>query len=756
MTTTMKLTEHPDPVALREASHHPDVWPDDRKRLARFAALVQAGSVPVSYTRPHGARLKPTHLGRDVMNATQMWKRVRSAVYGRTEDDVDIANCHPRIAAALSTLVGLDPSSVNTILAYAKDRDAELAKQQLAREDAKTLVVACLNGLNIHRLERSDSAAIKEFIAKNPDWEPCDWWTALHSECAVLRSMLTQSPPVREVLSSMGDAVSDSNKVAMVMMYVESEHMLGAKAELESRGVAWTVYAYDGFQTSKRNRAAIDRWLSDGCPVVQTDNQLFPDHNWGRTLQFVVKPWAQPLEPHPHRFDHGRFRALCQEGGLPGAFGYFEAHFFALDTGVLAQQTGRDSYVFHKNNGQNNKRLAVKVRLPSKNGTGTDDVPFLKLWYNSHFRAFENICYSPPGGRQDPSNAGCYNMWSGWQIESVRADGGDHSEGIACLNGHLKYLMENSDEGLAYVRKWLAHVFQKPGSPTGALLAFLSEQGAGKTSFFQHLMNALMGSGKVLITQDANLLTGRFNVRAGKHFLGLDEASGKDTVMNASQWKAIITEDFTSQERKGIDAVQLPAVGNFAVFTNSIGNSICVERGDRRYVVCQLGPVKGKAYYDRLFALIDESNPAYDPQVVRAFYDGLMAEDLSGFHPQRDRYISDTHRRFQEANVSPIERWIDHSRVEPTHRMRGLANEPFAKTKDLYLDFAGFCEDELRTAHDKVMNQTSFSLKLGNLVKRGSGVSGLTQARDRHAKGYKVSPAFFTQLEMLSDSDDGD
>ena len=150
MTTTMKLTEHPDPVALREASHHPDVWPDDRKRLARFAALVQAGSVPVSYTRPHGARLKPTHLGRDVMNATQMWKRVRSAVYGRTEDDVDIANCHPRIAAALSTLVGLDPSSVNTILAYAKDRDAELAKQQLAREDAKTLVVACLNGLNIH------------------------------------------------------------------------------------------------------------------------------------------------------------------------------------------------------------------------------------------------------------------------------------------------------------------------------------------------------------------------------------------------------------------------------------------------------------------------------------------------------------------------------------------------------------------------------------------------------------------------------
>ena len=51
----MELTEAPDLVALREASHHPDVEPADRKRLARFATPVQAGVVRITYTRQHVA-----------------------------------------------------------------------------------------------------------------------------------------------------------------------------------------------------------------------------------------------------------------------------------------------------------------------------------------------------------------------------------------------------------------------------------------------------------------------------------------------------------------------------------------------------------------------------------------------------------------------------------------------------------------------------------------------------------------------------
>ena len=182
------------------------------------------------------------------MNATQMWKRVRSAVYGRTEDDVDIVDCHQCIAAALSGLVGLDPSSVITVLAYTKDRNAELAKQQLAREDAKTLVVACLNGLNIHRLERSDSAAIKEFIAKNPDWPGAV--RVVDGTSFGMRSAEEQTRPVaqgsrgaqihgrrcqRQQHGRDGDDVKCTSK--------PSTCMLAAKAELESRGVAWTMYA---------------------------------------------------------------------------------------------------------------------------------------------------------------------------------------------------------------------------------------------------------------------------------------------------------------------------------------------------------------------------------------------------------------------------------------------------------------------------------------------------------------------------------
>jgi len=755
----MKLEESPCYAALKEACWHPDVPRQQRKRLEKFLkALGLGSSIDVTYQRPTNARFKPTHNGEDVMSATQMPKRVRAAVYGHTDIDVDIRNCHPCIAAALCKLLGVDPASVETIMSYAADRDAELANQSLGKDDAKMLVCACLNGCNIYKLDKSDSDGIKNFVAQNPGWEACNWWTGLHQECLVLKRALGKSQEVQAVVKRMG-SVKASNMVAMVMQFVETEHMLGAKAELEKRGINWTVYAYDGFQTSNRNRATVIKWIADGCPVAQTAHQLYPEHSWSGNLRFVVKPWAKALEPHPLRFDHDHFTTLRKSGDLDACCDYFESHFFATDNGVLWQQTGRDLYTGHKDNGSKNPRLAVTVPVtktdPKSGNTSVVNVNFLKHWRSrDSFRAYNNVCYAAPGGKPNPALRDCYNLWSGWAVESVKPDGRDHSVDIACLKAHLRYLMEDSDEGLEYIIKWLAWMFQKPGSPTGVLPAFLSEQGGGKSGFFSHFMGSTMGTDKVLVTTDAQMLLGRFHMRSCKHFLGLDEAVGKDTVMNASVWKGLITEEHTIQEKKGVDPVQLDAVGNYAMFSNSTGNSVCVEKGDRRYVVCQLGATKQKPYYDKLFSLVDGSNPDYNPQVLRAFYDELMAEDLSAFKPQRDRYISDTYRRFQEANLSAIERWLTHRRAEPSTRMLewSLDFDQQIVSQELWKDFRDYSCEYINLPKDKVLPPHSFKIQLGNLVGRGSGVRGLKSHRTNSSRGYKISKDFFDSNEHFEDA----
>ena len=53
-------------------------------------------------------------------------------------------------------------------------------------------------------------------------------------------------------------------------------------------------------------------------------------------------------------FDHDHLRALRKAGDVGKCIGYFEAHSFLLDTRGLIQQTGRDSYIYHKDAGSKN------------------------------------------------------------------------------------------------------------------------------------------------------------------------------------------------------------------------------------------------------------------------------------------------------------------------------------------------------------------------------------------------------------------
>tara|TARA_R110001606_G_scaffold398862_1_gene579295 strand:- start:1684 stop:3912 length:2229 start_codon:yes stop_codon:yes gene_type:complete len=739
----MELTEILDVGMLGEYASHEDIWKDYRPRLQKLLAKMgNTGSLTVKYTRKDGGRF----YGNQPISATTMWGEIRSGIYGHRDIDVDIVNCHPAILLQLMRKrLSADDDILSMLTEYIADRKGCLKKQSLPYKWAKSLVIGVMNGLNIHSLRDSAWAESREneaFFDQHPNWCPCEWWKQLHSDCDAMRSLLSTQTDVKTLAEEYGW----TNSVAMYLQHVETEHMLLVKAELERRGVIWSAYCYDGFQTPKTNLPVINRWIAEGCPS---------ESPWA--LDFIVKPWKKMLRRNPYLFNWDKFRGLCHWRAVDDpsleelcklksrAKEYWEAHWFFLDTGSLVNQTGRDTYVQYPANGNNIARLrGIKIPyLDDKNKL--KHRPWLQYWIDAGPLSYPSFKYEPPYAAVDPTKVNYKERWCGWEIEKVMPS--LCSPSTRMIHDHYHFLGEDCDEGYNYLIGLAAHYVQFPGKPTGICPIIIGEQGAGKSGFIEALFEQIMGKDKILAPEKAEDIITRFHQRALKHLVLADEVCGVDTHGKAADvWKHIITETVTSAEKKGIDTVQYNAVGNFMMFTNSKGNTISLERGNRRYVVFKTKSVREKPYYDALFRALENKN------VVRAFYDELMAMDLSTFNC-KNLYKGESYEILEQANESKIDVWLDEFRSD-----RKLESKAEWTTGELYDLFADYCQTVLSVSTDRTLPFASFSTQLGQTTVR-EGIPGFTRTQFRRPgmrkrlRGYKITEPF-VRTEIPTDEED--
>ena len=76
-----------------------------------------------------------------------------------------------------------------------------------------------------------------------------------------------------------------------------------------------------------------------------------------------------------------------------------------------------------------------------------------------------------------------------------------------------------------YVRRWIAHIFQKPGEKSGvAVVAVSKERGAGK-SIVADILNVLLGDSLFVRIENQEFLTGSFTKhRDNKLLLNFEES----------------------------------------------------------------------------------------------------------------------------------------------------------------------------------------------------------------------------------------
>ena len=187
------------------------------------------------------------------------------------------------------------------------------------------------------------------------------------------------------------------------------------------------------------------------------------------------------------------------------------------------------------------------------------------------------------GAAIDKSKYKTFNMFGGF-CNNYDPDFVVDRKLLAPIFEVISNLCNDNEEYLTYFIKWLAHIVQHPNTKTDVIVSIKSEQGAGKTTFFNWFGAAVLGNQYYASVSDMGKITGQFNtIIAGKLLVAVEEADtfeGNYTVVN--KLKDLCTNTKQTIEYKCQNAIVIDDYVNYAILTNR-ERSVRVESGDRRY-----------------------------------------------------------------------------------------------------------------------------------------------------------------------------
>lgn len=229
---------------------------------------------------------------------------------------------------------------------------------------------------------------------------------------------------------------------------------------------------------------------------------------------------------------------------------------------------------------------------------------------------YEGVLFDP-----SRSHTMYLNLWKGWTVKPIHGDITPFLELTAALcdfnQNHVDYLLD-----------YCAHMVQKPEELPGTCIAFLGEQGTGKSMFVKTL-GSFCERNFTQVT-NSSMITGDFNGHLVSSFiLFADEAVFAGDKIAENILKAMITEQncLINDKYKSVLNVR-----NFKRLFMASNNAWAapVSEGDRRYFVLNVNPCyKNKTGPGEFFDLYKkwELNGGRE-----ALFDYLMKRDISKFN----------------------------------------------------------------------------------------------------------------------------
>jgi len=599
----VRLTERFNVAALAHILRTPGLADDAAKKaLQRWAkgrtAGRSAGFVDVVYKI--GQRYGEEHLSRWYpdrgLGLCAFSKRLRGALCRDYVWDVDMVNAQPTLLLGMARKHGWVHER---LAAYVRDRDGVLAGIMAAnacsRDTAKKRMTALFFG-------GSDLAGLPPTVA------------ALYTE---LRAMMANIAAAHADLVAKARAARETNihgsVTARVLQNEERKCLMALHDALKAQGRDMTTYIFDGGLVPKLPDEA------ELPPAVLRACEAHVARVTGYDIVLAVKPLdASIVVPPPPEDDgaaYGRMKAdfeathakllnpVCFVRALPPPGGGYS---------LLSRADVTTAY--------------ENVALPSGK-------PFIAAWLrDAGMRTYERLDFCPPGAPCPPR---VLNTWPGFAAAALPPlatddDRAAAAAGVAVIDAHLADVLCGGEAAAAaYMRRFLAHMVQRPAERPGIVPVLRGPQGAGKDSFLEFIGRVLGDALYVCIEDVENgLLAKHATLGENKLLINLTD-SGSLLGKHATRMKSRITAPTLTVEHKGVKQV---TIADYSRIVTSSNNEVPVhvDADDRRYLLLRVSGARvgDVAYFAALHAAFD------DAKVQRAYYDALRAVDLGGWNPR--------------------------------------------------------------------------------------------------------------------------
>jgi len=685
---TFKLVEYPN-LSLLNFITHPDIYPEHKERLLNYIQIAKDKKcVEVTYTKEQYGRY---FVHSNFMSSVSMWNKIRSTLFGETEYDIDIVNCHPEILLGLFKKHDYDTEYLTK---YCRCRDeiiemCYISEQSITdynicnkdnknkKDLIKSLFTIIIYGGNVntwsseYNLKETDyklNVFVKRFITELH--ENIHTFVKLHefksiynfSKCKQLVSAKTKyAKKFKEDLF----IINHFKVLSLILQEYESNIIECAMKYIGDRGYTVTSYNYDGFQIK----------INENFNISDL-NKFIKNEFLGMQIEFIIKPFKPGLDIsefitlHSERYERD---IMIKSSIYTIQKEYFEKFHFKIMNPFCFIRESSEDITFIKPYQLDGMYSDIKTEPPYK----CNSKNFTYYWVQDEtMRYYDSINYYP---RASDCPDHVYNLWKPFPILKTQSCNADTS----FIHNFIRTVI-GDDAVVEYLLNWFAHVVQFPNRKTEVCLIFFGNQGCGKSSIAEHLLELIIGTEKMIITSKIDKAFGRFVNTQGKLLSVLNETSGKETFNLSEILKDAITCQQTEQEKKGIDAISVIDYTNYIFTTNNL-NSVRIPKDDRRYMPIEFNNsyLNNTDFFDKLYAQFANKN------VMRSFYDELMTRDISKINLSNDRVETELMREMKFMNADPIELFLDYWNEHLTTHM-----ERKMRSTDLYQKFRHFWEVE--------------------------------------------------------------
>lgn len=604
------------------------------KAASKLPDGIYSGSVYI------GRVFTKTYQGRQCLRCQGLKKIIRNTLLRDDHYDIDIANCHPTIAAHLFRHLDI-PALKN----YVENRDAHL---NMLEDISRYVhgVDGAANGLPATIVKQAVSAILSNagptngFFGDNMKYakatQNVPFFQALRQERNLIYEAIKKEYPgfyqlCVEICKERGSTNVDGKAFCLLVMDVENEcirAMVDYLRNLQPGRDPKLILVFDGIIVPKDIHDKIDEL------VEELEDAILK--KVGIEVKLAVKPMEPFLEGCVMPDPAAEVTVINQSYE---AFKIdFEKQFYKLLSPTCYARVGLYSTSYYPQSRFVNEVCAEY------------DTDLVKEWVkDKNKRKYERENFCPPPLVCPASDL---NTFKGLRVESLPPVPDEEVASIIKpVLYHVGLLSGGIKANTEYFLNYLAFRFQFPGKLPLVGLGFRSVEGTGKDTFFQFIGNKMLGSEYFTQSPDiASLFGDKHSTQLkDKLLVVVSECSRQDTNGNRNKFKSFITAPVVKFRPLYVDEMSRNNYAAVVMFSQD-QQFISLDGCDRRFCVMDSLPLyaNNPEYFNKFCPILEKDETA------RAFYQFLMARDISNFKISADRPLTTAKINMTDFSARPF------------------------------------------------------------------------------------------------------